>query len=373
MTPQLPIQLPAIPDPAQSFDAWRTVERTLAAIAAKEEANENLYRSEKIAYNAIAYARWQASKRQWSGLWQYLLDRQILAIGEVSAPPPKPPKPTRPTKPPKAKIEKPVAPKVAKPERLQAPPKLKPKKKRRSPIFLRFKKLKRAALRLQVFLWFADWVASTAPKCKARSPIKNRPDGERIKTLLSYKAKGGYASLKLYLPKSKKRYRMNGDVIDILLKWSNPKRERSEVKIASDKAKGEACRLIPTEIFNQALSDKWQDTGAICAKLNVIADKPITLAQSVKILNSRLKTGEVHQLKRNSQVYYSLVEATEFETEWINLSTAYEIAVSRGCTAAYNTFRKTYKFNYAKFGLEFRKEVPEHHNSLLRWRDINHR
>ncbi|NBV95598.1 MAG: hypothetical protein EBR90_02260, partial [Actinobacteria bacterium] len=114
MTPSLPIKLPAIPDPSVSPETWRTVERTLAAIAAKEEANQNLYRSEKIAYNAIAFARYQAHKRQWQSLWQYLLDRQILAIGEVAAPPPKPPKTPRPTKPPK----------------LQTPPKPKRKKKR---------------------------------------------------------------------------------------------------------------------------------------------------------------------------------------------------------------------------------------------------
>jgi hypothetical protein len=365
MKPSLPIQLSAIPDPAQSLETWRTVERTLAAIAAKEEANQNLHRSEKIAYNAIAYARYQAHKRQWQSLWQYLLDRQILAIGEVAAPPPKPPKTPRPTKPPK----------------LQTPPKPKQKKKRRSPIFVKFKILKRAALRLQVFLWFADWVATTAPKCKARSPIKKRPDGERIKALLSRKTSDGrYAPLKLWLPSAQKYYQMGNTVLNGdqtfkgLLKLFNPLRKKSEKRLEAERTKGAKRRLLSADQLNQVLTDKWQDSTSIKIKINSLFDKSFSLEVVSKILNDRFKAGEIYQLApqgNHSMVFYSrIADTTEFESEWINLEMAYSLAVSRGCKAAKNTFRKTYQFNYAAFGLEFRKEVPEHHNSLLRWRDV---
>jgi hypothetical protein len=328
MPPFLPIQLPAIPDPAQSFEAWRTVERTLAAIAAKEKANQNLYRSEKIAYNAIAFARYQAHNRQWQSLWEYLLDRQILAIGEVAAPPPKPPKTPRPTKPPK----------------LQTPPKPKQKKKR-------------------------------------RSPIKKRPDGERIKALLSRKTSDGrYAPLKLWLPSAQKYYQMGNTVLNGdqtfkgLLKLFNPLREKSEKRLEAERTKGAKRRLLSADQLNQVLTDKWQDSTSIKIKINSLFDKSFSLEVVSKILNDRFKAGEIYQLApqgNHSMVFYSrIADTTEFESEWINLEMAYSLAVSRGCKAAKNTFRKTYQFNYAAYGLEFRKEVPEHHNSLLRWRDV---
>ncbi len=266
MKPTLPIKIEALPDTATSPALWRQIAPVLQAIADSESRNADLYRDEKIAYSAIAFATWKASKRQWLGLWQYLLECKVLQIGEVADSKPKPntPKKQRPTTPPKN---------------------AKPRKK-------------------------------------------------------------------------------SNDI-------SNPLRERSEKKILSDKQKGIGMRIVPNEVLAQVLNDKWQDSGAIAVKLNDVLETPLTLVQVSKLLNNRLRTGEIVRLERDHRElsYYSLVQATEFENQWLTLEMAYQLAKSRGCTAAKNTFRKTSKYNYSAYGLEFRKSVPEPENTLLRWRD----
>jgi hypothetical protein len=351
---KLPIPITAIPDPIASPEIWKQIERSLSQIADREQNNENLFPNERIAYNAIAYARYQAVKKQWRSLWQYLLDRQLVEIGEIVAPPPKKPRnPTRPTNPPKAK----------KPKR---------KKKRDRPKIMRFARLKPSLIRLRVFLWWCWYVGYSEVSCRAKSPLRNRPDGDRIKAILTRRASNGdYYSLHLYMPSTQGYCKMNPDVLDILLKWSNPLRPRSEKKIESDKAKGDAARLISAQEFAQVLTDKWQDTAAITAKLNLLLGTNYPLDLVSKLLGDRFRKGEVFRHKLRTQCYYSNTEATEFEGEWIDRERAYAIAVSRGCKAAENTFRKTYKFDYAAFGLEFRKDVPATESSRLRWRDVN--
>jgi hypothetical protein len=125
-------------------------------------------------------------------------------------------------------------------------------------------------------------------------------------------------------------------------------------------------------MMDSVLTDKWQDTGSICRKINELSDQPIDFIKVSKILCSRYAAGEVCRLNRDHHElgYYSRIQATEFESQWLTLEMAFQLARSRGYEGAKNTFRKNFRFNYAAYGLEFRKEVPEFENSLLRWRDI---
>ena len=247
---------------------------------------------------------------------------------------------------------------------------------RKSPAFITvIPYLKPTSIRLLVFLWFCDWIVYSAPLCpRLKPPLRDRPDGQRIKALLAYKtADGEYSSLKVYMPSLKKRYKMNADVQKLLLDWSNPQRLKTRKKIESDKAKGLAKRVITTAQIREVLTDKWQDAVTIASKLNELLGENIELRKISKLLYNRSVSGEIHRFNRDHHEisYFSRIEATEFESEWMTLEMAYQLAVSRGCTAARNTFRKTHKFDYAAFGLEFRKAAPSNECSLLRYRDIS--
>ena len=370
----LPIKIETLPDIETSLQTWMLIEKQLAAIAEREKQNEDLYPYERKAYNAIAYARYQASKGQWLNLWQYLLDRQVLQVGSIATPPKS-----------RIKLEAKERNKTLKPSNSKAiEPEAKRKKtrnyekktNRKSPTYLyEFVSLKPclSGLRSALTLW--RFFACIAPLCpRLKPPLRDRPDGQRIKALLSYKASGGdYASLKVYMPSLKKRYRMNPDIQRLLLDWSNPQRTRTRKKVESDKAKGLAKRVITTAQIREVLTDKWQDAVAIASKLNELLGENIELRKISKLLYNRSVKGEIYRFNRDHHEisYFSQVEAAEFESEWITLEMAYQLAVSRGCTAARNTFRKTHKFDYAAFGLEFRKAAPSNGCSLLRYRDIS--
>ena len=370
----LPIKIETLPDIETSLQTWMLIEKQLAAIAEREKQNEDLYPYERKAYNAIAYARYQASKGQWLNLWQYLLDRQVLQVGSIATPPKS-----------RIKLEAKERNKTLKPSNSKAiEPEAKRKKtrnyekktNRKSPTYLyEFVSLKPclSGLRSALTLW--RFFACIAPLCpRLKPPLRDRPDGQRIKALLSYKASGGdYASLKVYMPSLKKRYRMNADVQKLLLDWSNPQRTRTRKKVESDKKKGIEKRIISTEQINQVLTDKWQDAVTIASKLNELLGENIELRKISKLLYNRSVSGEIHRFNRDHHEisYFSRIEATEFESEWMTLEMAYQLAVSRGCTAARNTFRKTHRFDYAAFGLEFRKAAPSNGCSLLRYRDIS--
>ena len=370
----LPIKIETLPDIETSLQTWMLIEKQLAAIAEREKQNEDLYPYERKAYNAIAYARYQASKGQWLNLWQYLLDRQVLQVGSIATPPKS-----------RIKLEAKERNKTLKPSNSKAiEPEAKRKKtrnyekktNRKSPTYLyEFVSLKPclSGLRSALTLW--RFFACIAPLCpRLKPPLRDRPDGQRIKALLSYKASGGdYASLKVYMPSLKKRYRMNPDIQRLLLDWSNPQRTRTRKKVESDKAKGLAKRVITTAQIREVLTDKWQDAVAIASKLNELLGENIELRKISKLLYNRSVSGEIHRFNRDHHEisYFSRVEAAEFENEWMTLEMAYQLAVSRGCTAARNTFRKTHRFDYSAFGLEFRKAAPTNGCSLLRYRDIS--
>jgi hypothetical protein len=165
---------------------------------------------------------------------------------------------------------------------------------------------------------------------------------------------------------------MHPDVQKLLLDWSNPKRTRTRKKVESDKQKGVAKRIISTEQINSVLTDKWQDAVTIAYKLNELLGENIELRKLSKLFYNRSVAGEIHRYNRDHHEisFFSRVQATEFENEWMTLEMAYQLAISRGCPFARNTFRKTHRFDYGAYGLEFRKAAPDNECSLLRYRDI---
>lgn len=139
------------------------------------------------------------------------------------------------------------------------------------------------------------------------------------------------------------------------------------------------------EIFDKCLTDKWQDVHSIQQKLAKLTDN----VRDRSALDARLKyraiTGDIYKLHPEGSVcvFYSKVEATEFESEWLDVGRAYLLAQSRGCTSGFNTFRtkatrtdytKQGVINYyAQFGLEFRFKAPSTENRFFKWRDAHGR
>ena len=357
----LPIQIETLPNNETSFQVWKLVEKRLTAIADKEKRCEDLDARDRIANNAIAYACYHASKKQWSDLWQYLLDRQIISLGDV-------------VKPKRIRL-----PKLCKPQsERRSSPKVNKQSTRKVHKPTTFMRLKPNLIRLESFTLICNWIAYIAPLCprsKRGFHLRDRPLGDRAKSLLTRKSKHGnteYSSLKVRLRSSGEYYRMNDDVKALLIGWSGTPLRFSLARLISTQKNNLGRRQASTEELNQALNDKWQDSGAIAIRLNKILGHDLSFRQVRRLLDYRNKIGEIYQLNnsRHEISYYSKVQATEFEGSWLTLDMAYRLARSRGCAAAKNTFRKNHYFNYAEFGLEFRKDVPETDNVLLRWRDV---
>lgn len=376
MKPTLPIPIPSIPSPESSPELWFQISPKLAIIAECEKRNEDLYPSERTAYNSIAYAMHCVQRKQWGALWQYLLDRKILQIGDIAAPPPKPPKSDRPTKPPKnkvAKVAKPIREKKLRPKRLRNRKKI---TNRKSPTYLyTFACLKPCLSGLQAIATFWQWLTYAAPLCpRSKPPLRLRGKGEKIKPILCAKTKDGdWSRLRIWLPSSRSWYKIGDNARDLLIEWSNPYRTKARKrKEKVEAAPKRIVRIISMDTINQVLTDKWQDIGAITNKLNAILDKPIELSELSKLLRKRSLAGLLKKLHypQKALTYYSRIEATEFECEWMALDMAYQLAKLRGYQGAKNTFRKHYVFDYAAYGLEFRRNVPALENKLLRWRDI---
>jgi hypothetical protein len=369
----LPIPIPSIPSPDASPELWRQIAPILSAIAERERQDEDLYPYEKIAYSALSFATWNASKKQWSALWQYLLDRQIVQISKIAAPPPPKPKSDRPTKPPKSRIAKPIREKKPRPKRVKNRKKI---TNRKSPTYLYvFACLKPclSGLRSLITLW--QWLAYAAPLCpRSKPPLRLRGKGEKIKPILCAKTKDGdWSRLRVWMRSSKRWYKIGDNVRDLLIEWSNPYRTKARKrKEKVESTPKRVIRVISMDEINQVLTDKWQDISTITNKLNTILSKPIELSELSKLLSKRSASGLLIKLhySQKALTYYSRIEATEFENQWMALDMAYQLAKSRGYQRAKNTFRKHHRCNYSAYGLEFRREVPKTENKLLRWRDI---
>lgn len=368
----LPIPIPSIPSPESSPALWRQIAPILSAIAERERQDENLYPYEKIAYSALSFATWNASKKQWSALWQYLLDRQIVQISKIAAPPPPKPKSDRPTKPPKIRIAKPVREKKPRPKRVRSRKKI---TNRKSPTYMYvFARLKPCLSGLRSLTTFWQWLAYAAPLCpRSKPPLRLRSKGEKIKPILCAKTKDGdWSRLRVWMPSNKNWYKIGDNVRDLLIDWSNPYRTKARKRKEKVKAiPKRVIRVISMDEINQVLTDKWQDISTITNKLNAILSKPIELSELSKLLSKRSASGLLIKLHypQKALTYYSRIEATEFENQWMALDMAYQVAKSRGYQGAKNTFRKHHRCNYSAYGLEFRREVPKTENKLLRWRD----
>ena len=373
MKPTLPIPIPSIPSPDASPALWRQIAPILSAIAERERSNEDLYPYEKIVYSALSFATWNASKKQWSALWQYLLDRQIVQISKIAAPPPPKPKSDRPTKPPKSRITKPIREKKPRPKRAKNRKKI---TNRKSPTYMYvFACLKPCLSGLQALTTFWQWLAYAAPLCpRSKPPLRLRGKGEKIKPILCAKTKeGDWSRLRVWMPSSKSWYKIGNNVRDLLIEWSNPYRTKARKRKEKVKPTPKrVIRVISMDEINQVLTDKWQDIGTITNKLNAILSKPIELSELSKLLSKRSAAGLLSKLHypQKALTYYSRIEATEFECEWMTLDMAYQLAVSRGYQRTKHTFRKHHRCNYAAYGLEFRKDVPVTENHLLRWRNV---
>ena len=238
-----------------------------------------------------------------------------------------------------------------------------------------FARLKPCLSGLRLLTTFWQWLAYAAPLCpRSKPPLRLRSRGEKIKPILCAKTKDGdWSRLRVYMPSSKSWYKMGDNVRDLLIGWSNPYRTKARKR--KEKVEATPKRVIwviSMDEINQVLTDKWQDIGAITNKLNAILSKPIELSKLSKLLSKRSAAGLLIKLHypQKALTYYSRIEATEFENEWLTLDMAYQVAVSRGYQGAKNTFRNHHRCNYAAYGLEFRREVPATENHLLRWRDI---
>jgi hypothetical protein len=353
MKPTLPISIPAIPSSEASLELWRQIAPTLAAIAEREKRDEELSSNEKIAYSALAYAQYNASKKQWSALWKYLLDRQIVQISDIATPP--------------LRENKPRSKRIRNRKRIT---------NRKSPTYMFvFVRLKSCLSGLRSLTTFWQWLAYAAPLCpREKPPLRLRPKGEKIRPILCAKTKDGdWSRLRVWMRTSKSWFKMGSNVRDLLIEWSNPyrtiARKRKEKIRAVPKR---TIRFISMDEINQVLTDKWQDISSITNKLNAILSKPIELSELSKLLRKRSLAGLLKKMHypQKGLTYYSRIDATEFENQWLTLDMAYRLAVSRGYQGAKNTFRKHHKINYSAYGLEFRRDVPATENSLLRWRDI---
>jgi len=355
MKPSLPIFIPAIPSPDASLELWRQIAPTLAAIAKREKQDEELSSCEKIAYSALAYAQYNASKKQWFALWKYLLDRRIVQIGNIETPP-----------------SEPIGENELKSKRTSSRKRI---TNRRSPTYMFvFVRLRPCLSGMRSLAIFWQWLAYAAPLCpRSKPPLRLRSKGEKIKPILCAKTKdGNWSRLRVWMRTSKSWLKIGENARDLLIEWSNPyrtiARKRKEKIRAVPKR---TIRFISMEQINQVLTDKWQDISSITNKLNAILSKPIELSELSKLLRKRSVAGLIKKLHypQKALTYYSRIEATEFENQWLTLDMAYRLAVSRGFQGAKNTFRKHYRFNYSAYGLEFRRDVPATENSLLRWRD----
>lgn len=348
-TATLPICIPSLPSLDASPEIWRQVAPILQAIAEREQ-RRKLSSDRAIATNALFVAQYLSYKHQWSSLWQSLLDRDVLHIGD--APKLQPPKP-RPeieaqviapiAPPPKPKSDRPKnkPPKNATKPKNVAPKKKAPRKRDRLREYHRlvFAALKPSLIRLQVFLWFADWLAYIAPLCPRR--LQGWKLSDRPKTL---RAKPKF---------TKQRKSLKGIPL-------------------------ECARIVPTNQLMAVLTDKWLDIASIRDRFDSMFGVKLTLAQAGDLLNNRLCKGEIYKMPKGTHdaAFYSKIEAVEIDTEhstkYISLKMAHELAQSRGYPYIRKSFGNASENTLAKYGIGFkpRKEMSETDNKLLNYFDI---
>jgi len=389
----LPIIINQIPQ-SEDLTFWRQIEKTLLAIAIQEK-RDDIENRDRIANKVLPLAQSYARQKQWSALWRFLCDREIistkrsayngalLALATVQAlanclniPKILPVKPVKKVlgthlwtfwtmrslidllainivAPPKP-VEKPKSTPSKPPRRPKKPKKaIKPK-----PFVFRHHLLRFALM--QYLGDFLGWA-------KVLEKRQGREISISIERRLARRSSNGYPCFAIL-----KSVRIGENVKKMLLGWcgkphTKKRRHSSEAILAISRSR----RLVSDDVLSQALSDDWMATGAIALRLSELTGKEITFTQASTLLIRRADAGEIYRYK-NSEYHLSLYsrnpDAIEIEREWLTLAEAYALAKERGCQCGINTFRKNWQFKYSKFNIEFRKAVPISENPLLRWR-----
>jgi hypothetical protein len=331
----LPIQLPEF-----ASEHWRSLEKQLIKIANQEKEELEEPRDRKV-YNVLAAVQYSAKSNRWQEVFKMLRDRGIIALKPCDY----------------GLIQLLTAQKIA--HLLASVPKLEAR-----PIRVKVVIPKKRSLKFNPLIWFGviksifTWIKETVQKYRL-TPIFFQ---------LTYQNNHGQYKLKSSV-------KAGANASKILTKKHFYKKKR-----LSTIEKG--AKLI--DIFDQILSDKWQDVGSLYRKFCAISDMPMVRSRFDDRLEYRFKKGEIfkhHPIDSNCAFYSFNPNADTFESEWMDLARAYAIAVSRGCKATSNTFRsKPLKPDctpqgvqnyYKKFGIEFRFSVPEDENRLFKWRLIS--
>jgi hypothetical protein len=338
----LPIPLTLDQLPSQ----WRSLETQLVSLA-KQEREQYEYASDRLVLNSLAMAQWYASKRNWQALHKHLSDRNILtdkAIVLASKPKPSKPKPST-----GALIRLFTAQCMA--EVLAIP------------------KLIHAPLHSYLLLDFLLYLAHLGKTYKLTPLFFQLTHYEKGKSI--YKDKK-------YL-QIRSKVKIGRNVRDMLLLFS--KKYKEKVRCERTPLSTIEKKKLLDKVFKQIITDKWQDTQSIHTRFTKLCDVPMDKYRLDDRLEYRRSLGEIFYYKPakgNSAYYSNNPNATEFESEWMDVARAYDIAVKNGCKAAFNTFRtKMWKTDYTKegilqyyrqYGLDFRFEVPADENYVFKWR-----
>ncbi len=336
----LPIQLPQF-----SPEQWRSLEKQLIDIVETEKLE--LEPRDRIVHKVLPTVQYAARAKRWNEVFKELYSRGIVRLKGTHA----------------AFLQLITAKMMA--EILVTKPVVDSVKPQKITI-KRVPNPKYKPSECHAMLSFLRWVVDEATEHRLT----------RMFFCLHYRDKDGYRKLR-----TKDKIKIGVTVREMLLLTSPI--QRAKLKRTSKKISTSAKKRVLDRVFNSVLTDKWQDIHSICTKLCQIPDLKLTKEQIDDRLTYRVKIGEIYSYKPDGSklVYYSKIQATEFDSQWFDFGTAYKLARERGCTTAANTFRtKPHKSDYTKegilryyrkFGLEYRFEIPENENPLFKWRLIN--
>ena len=333
----LPIPLP----PEQLPSQWRSLEAQLSDLANKEISLYE-YASDRIVNNSLAMAQWYASKRNWQALYKHLSDRGILTNNPVVI----------------AAKPKPFTSALLRLFTAQCMAKV-----------LVFPKSTYAPLHNYLLLDFLLYLACLGQTYKLTPLFFQLTHSEKSNRNYSDKK---YLSLRSNI-------KIGKDVRALLLK--NSANHQAKVRRERTQLTSMEKKKLLDKVFEQIITDKWQDTQSICTRFNKFTNTTVDRYRLDDRLEYRRAIGEIFRYKpaKGVSVYYSNnPNATEFESEWMDVARAYDIAVKNGCKTGFNTFRaKAWRKDctkegatryYRQYGLDFRFEVPADENYVFKWR-----
>jgi len=309
-----------IPIPLPEFDAtqWRSLEKQLMVIAAKEKLQ--LKPRDRKVNNILATVQHSARAKRWHEVFNMLCERGIITLQSTT---------------PQVKVTKPK------------PVRTKPKSIKISPVVCFF-------VVRTVFNWIASY---------RLSPLYFQ---------LTYRNEHGYYKLKSKLKM--------GATVRRMLILSRKHHKKAKAKRLSTIAKSELLTKAFDKILTdqwqdvKTLYEKFCKVTDIPMERSRFDDRLEYRAKKGEIFK--------HKPNGSNCAFYSTnPDASSFGDEWMDLNRAYAVAVANGCKAAINTFRsKATRKDYTKqgvinyyrqFGLEYRFEVPSDQNKFFKWRLVN--